>query len=124
MNHDDSYRWRRQLLWGLLLVVLGLAIFLDQMGIADVENLWHYWPLLLVVIGINRTIGYPTAHDFASGLWTALIGVWLFATLEGLFGLTFWNSWPIAIIITGVTMAIEPIAARRFKSRENGNGKQ
>jgi hypothetical protein len=118
MEHD-SYRWRRQLLWGLLLVGLGTVIFLDQLGIADTESLWHYWPLVLVVIGINRTIGIPSAHDFAGGLWTVLVGIWLFATLEGRFGLTFWNSWPIFIIICGIKLAIEPIAARRFKSKEN-----
>jgi hypothetical protein len=117
MDDDDSYRWRRQLVWGLLLVGLGVAVFLDQMGIVETENLWHYWPLVLVVIGINRTIGYPSARDFVGGLWTALIGIWLFATLEGLFGLTFWNSWPIFIIISGVTIALEPIVARRFKSK-------
>jgi hypothetical protein len=115
----DSYRWRRQLLWGLLLVGLGTIIFLDQMGIADMESLWHYWPLVLVVIGINRTIGYPSADDFARGLWLVLVGIWLFATLEGLFGLSFWNGWPIFIIICGLKVAIEPIVARRFKSREN-----
>jgi hypothetical protein len=123
MEHNDSYRWRRQLLWGLMLVGFGVAVFLDRMGITNVDSLWHYWPLLMVVFGINRTIGYPTAHELAWGLWTALIGIWLFATMENLFGLNFHNSWPIAIIITGLTMALEPIAARRFRSRESDNEK-
>src|SRR4051812_29803733 len=99
MDDDNSYRWRRQLMGGVVLGAVGVAVLLEQMGIAGVENLLHYWPLVLVVIGINRTIGYPSARDFVGGLWTALIGIWLFATLEGLFGLTFWNSWPIFIII-------------------------
>jgi hypothetical protein len=124
MNNHDAYRWRRQLVWGLLLVGFGVAVLLDQMGIADIESLWHYWPLVLVVIGINRTIGYPSARDFVSGLWTACIGIWLFATFEGLFGLTFWNSWPIFIIISGATMALEPIVARRFRSKETHHEKQ
>jgi hypothetical protein len=125
MDNDDSYRWRRQLVWGLLLVAIGVAIFLDQMGIVETENWWHYWPLVLVVIGINRTIGYPSARDFAGGLWTALVGIWLFATFEGMFGLTFWNGWPIFVIITGFTIAIEPIVARRFKSKpEPGHEEQ
>jgi hypothetical protein len=123
MDNDDAYRWRRQLVWGLLLVTFGVVVLLDQMGIAETESLWHYWPLVLVVIGINRTIGYPSARDFVGGLWTACIGIWLFATLEGLFGLTFWNSWPIFIIISGVTMALEPIVARRFKSKEDSREK-
>ncbi|TFW33386.1 LiaF transmembrane domain-containing protein [Massilia horti] len=118
MDIDDSYHWRRQLVWGLVLVVIGVLVLLDRLGIADLWNWWHYLPLLLVVIGINRTIGYPTAGDFAGGLWLALIGIWLFATLEGMFGLNFRNSWPIVIIISGLAVAIKPIMARHFRSRQ------
>jgi hypothetical protein len=114
MRNEASYDLRRQVLWGLLLVGLGVAFLLDQMNIVEIESLWHYAPLLLVVIGINQTIGYPSGREFASGLWTAFIGLWLFAVLEGLFGLTFANSWPLFIIISGVTMAIRPIAERKF----------
>jgi FtsH-binding integral membrane protein len=120
MNRETAYQWRRQLMWGLLLIAFGIAVFLDQMDIVETESLWHYAPLALVVFGINKTIGYPTARDFTSGLWLALIGIWLFAVLEGMFGLTLRNSWPIFIIISGVTMALEPIMARRFNHRNGG----
>jgi hypothetical protein len=125
MNTSVSYQWRRQILWGLTLVAVGLAFFLDRMGIADTSALWHYWPLLLVVIGINRTIGYPTARDFIGGIWTAFIGLWLFANFEGLFGLNWANSWPVFIIISGVTIALRPFAERRFgANKENINEKR
>lgn len=114
MQNEASYHLRRQVLWGLLLVGLGVAFLLDQMNIVEIESLWHYAPLLLVVIGINQTIGYPSGREFAGGLWTAFIGLWLFAVFEGLFGLTFANSWPLFIIISGVTMAVRPIAERKF----------
>lgn len=124
MDSEASYHLRRQVLWGLLLVGLGVAFLLDQMNIVDILDFWHYAPLLLVVAGINQTIGYPSAAEFAKGLWNVFIGLWLFAVLEGLFGLTFKNSWPLFIIISGITMAIRPIAARRFGAdRENRHGK-
>jgi len=111
-------------LWGLVLVGLGVAFLLDQMDVFDIRSLWHYAPLLLVVVGINQTIGYPSAREFSNGLWTVFIGLWLFAVLEHLWGLTFGNSWPLFIIISGVTMAIRPIAERRFGQKgENGHGK-
>ena len=125
MKSEASYHLRRQVLWGLVLIGLGVAFLLDQLGLYDVDlrALWHYAPLLLVVAGINQTIGYPSAREFANGLWTVLVGLWLFATLEGLFGLTFRNSWPLLIIISGVTMAVRPIAERRFNAhRENRHG--
>lgn len=114
MQSEASYHLRRQVLWGLLLVGLGVAFLLDQMDILEIRSLWHYAPLLLVVIGINQTIGYPSGREFANGLWTVFIGLYLFAVLEGMFGLTFRNSWPLFIIISGITMAVRPIAERKF----------
>ena len=114
MSTDKSYEWRRQLVWGLLLIGLGVAIFLDRLDLFEVDELWHYWPLILVVIGVNKMIGFPTAKHFTSGLWLVFIGVWLFATFENLFGLTMYNSWPILIIGWGVTLILEPAIQKRF----------
>ncbi len=94
MGNQSSYEWRRQLVWGLVVIAVGLAFLLDQMDMVEIRAIWHYWPLLLVALGLNRMIGYPTARDFCSGLWLAFIGVWLFASFENLYGLTFSTSWP------------------------------
>jgi hypothetical protein len=113
----NSYHWRRQLMWGLLLVGAGLAIFLDQFDIVELDGLWRFSPLL-VIIGINRMIGYPSPRDISSGLWTTFLGVWVFAVFEGLSGLTFRNSWPIVIIAAGAKLILEPFIARRFASNK------
>ena len=118
MNFEDSYHWRREMVRGLLLVGVGLAFLLDRMDVVEIDAWWHYAPLLLVVVGINRSIGYPSARDFIGGLWTAFIGLWLFANFEGLFGLMFANSWPAFVIVSGVMIALRPFAERRFKSNQ------
>jgi hypothetical protein len=109
-----SYRWRKQLMWGLLLIGFGGAVLLDRLGWFDIDELWHYWPLILVVAGINKMIGYPTARDFTSGLWITFLGAWLFANLEGMFGMTFRNSWPFLIIAWGLALILEPFIRQRF----------
>lgn len=118
MKPDFSYAWRRQVMWGLLLVVLGVTILLDQVDLVEMSSLWHYSPLLLVVFGINKMIGYPTAKHFTNGLWEVLVGVWLFVVLEDMYGLTFRNSWPFVIIVTGFTMILEPVIKKRFAPNE------
>ncbi|MGZ8288818.1 MAG: LiaI-LiaF-like domain-containing protein [Telluria sp.] len=118
MNTEKSYEWRRQLMWGLVLIGVGVAFLLDRLDLFGIWDLWHYWPLILVVVGINKMIGYPTAKHFSSGLWTVIVGLWLFATFENMFGLTFRNSWPILIIAWGVTLVIEPMIQRRFPANE------
>lgn len=42
MNINNSYHWRRQLMWGLLLIGLGGAFLLDQFGLVDIDELWRY----------------------------------------------------------------------------------
>jgi hypothetical protein len=117
-NASSSYEWRKQLMWGLVLVIVGVTFALDQMDVIDIRGVWHYWPLLIVISGINKMIGYPTAKHFSSALWMVFIGLWLFAVLDHMFGLTFRNSWPFLIIACGVSMIIEPIIKKRFPSYE------
>lgn len=114
MNINNNYHWRKQLMWGLLLIGLGGAFLLDQFGLVDIDQLWHYWPLILVVIGINKMIGYPSPAEFTAGLWLTFIGVWLFANFEHMFGLTFNNSWPYLLIAWGVTLVLKPFIHERF----------
>lgn len=116
MSTDNSYQWRKQLVWGLVLVGLGAAVYLDSVDLVEIDELWHYWPLLMVVVGVNKMIGYPTARDFTSGLWTMFVGLWLFAVFEGLYGLSFGNGWPFLIIAWGVRMILEPLIKQGFAS--------
>ena len=114
MGTEHSYTTRKQIMWGLVLIALGVIFLLDRMDILEAETLWHYWPLLLVVAGINQTIGYPSARQFRNGLWTIFTGFWLFAVFENLFGMTFRNSWPLFLLMWGVLMVLTPFFNRRF----------
>jgi|GEM_PF-4563474 len=78
-------------------------------------------PLLLVVVGINQTIGYPSPKEFGNGLWTVFTGLWLFAVFENAFGLTFRNSWPLFILMWGIKLVLDPFIARRFANNQPGN---
>jgi hypothetical protein len=120
MNTENSSAARKQIMWGLVLIAVGVIFLLDRMDLVDVRGLWHYWPLLLVAAGINQTIGYPSAREFSNGLWIVFIGLWLFAVFEGFFGLSFRNSWPLFLLMWGLQMVFAPAIRRRFpQSKEN-----
>lgn len=118
MDIDDAYNRRRLMLRGLVLVAAGAAILLDRTGQIELDAYWQYAPLLLVLLGLNRAIGAPSARELSGGVWTALGGAWLFVSLNELFGLTFWNSWPVFIIISGLFMLLRPVAARLYPNKE------
>jgi len=116
METVDAYRLRKQVGWGLMMIAVGVIVLLDRMYYIDAGEYWHYWPLALVAVGINQTIGYPSPREFGNGVWTIFIGLWLFACFEHVFGLTFGNSWPLFILAWGVSLVCQPLVARRFAS--------
>lgn len=126
MHTEEAYRWRKQAVWGLLLIAAGTVVLFDRLGYLDIGpvwDYWHYWPLLLVVGGINQAIGSPTPRELGGGLWTAFIGLWLFACFEHVFGLTFGNSWPLFILAFGLKLVLQPLVARRFASQASTDQK-
>lgn len=114
MDCKQGYQWRKQLLWGLMLIGIGAAFLADQLGYANIYDLWHFWPLIMVVVGVIKMIGFPTAKDFISGLWSVVIGLWLFANFEHMFNMYFDNSWPFLIIAWGVILIIKPFVRDRL----------
>ena len=114
MTSDTRYAWRRQMVWGVVIIVVGLTLVLDRMEMVELVTVWHYWPLIIVVGGMNKLVGYPSARHFSDGIWTILVGLWMFAVVEKMFGLTWFNSWPLLIIAFGIKLVIEPLVWARF----------
>lgn len=111
-------------MWGVVLVIVGATFALYQMDLIDIDGVWHYWPLLIVVSGINKMIGYPTARHFTNGLWSVFVGLWLFGVLDHTFGMTFRNSWPFLVIAGGISMILEPIINKRFSSNQEARNEK
>jgi predicted membrane protein len=107
------------LFWGAFLVLGGVALLLDHMGIISVDRLWRFWPLLLVCVGIPNFM--QREHRF----WgTALIAGGVILQLNELGIAHFkWNDiWPILLILAGVMLMWGAIEARRNPSAPPTSG--
>lgn len=113
MRHHTSSHYTAYMV-GASLICVGVAFLLDQQGIVALQDIWQYWPLLLVVGGAIRIIDPETPRDVASGCWTLFIGAWLFANFEGWFGMDFGNSWPVLLIGWGVSLLLRPLLRARL----------
>jgi len=107
------------LFWGAFLVLGGVALLLDHMGIISVDRLWRFWPLLLVCAGI------PNFMSRERRLWGILLitGGVLFQLNELGIGHFRWNDiWPMLLIATGLMLMWGAIEARRRPSSPPGGG--
>lgn len=116
MSSHISHR-RSQTMAGASLIILGTVFFLDQMDIVAMQDVWQYWPLMLVVGGLIRMLDAETPRDVSTGCWTMLIGAWLFVNFEGWYGITFRNSWPFVLIAWGVSLLLRPVFQMRRERR-------
>ena len=57
MNTIHSYHWRKQLMWGLLVIGMGLLFLLDNMNIWNFGRALSFWPVAFIVVGVIKLCG-------------------------------------------------------------------
>lgn len=96
------------LIWGGFIVLIGIVLLLDHLGVIDVPNLFQFWPTILIVAGLANLCCQ------SNRLWSwLLIAAGILLELNGLGYIRFGPGelWPALIIVVGVALiwgAINP----------------
>lgn len=101
------------LVFGLLLLSVGLLFTLDNLGVFDAGRLRDYWPVLLVAMGLPALIAPKDAGDPAWGVTLVSLGVFFQLQRLDVIDWSLWDVWPILLILAGVAI----LAGSLFKSR-------
>jgi hypothetical protein len=89
--------------FAVVLIGIGVLLFLSNLGLLPVVNLWRFWPLIPVAVGIGKLVNDYDTPGRTSGL--VLIG---FGALFLLFNLDVIHirsrdgSWPFSLLMIGV----------------------
>ena len=124
MTHEMNNHWRKQLVWGILLIVVGGLFLLDRLDMLDLDidlslrHVWHYWPWLLVAFGVNDMIPPTSARLFMDGLWKICFAIWWYISFEQLWGLSFGDTWPALLILWGLGLMMQPLVRKHYTQRE------
>ncbi len=100
-------RWRGGGLFpGVFLIAVGIIFLLGRTDLISMPQVWRFWPLFIIWIGIVRLF---KPKGCRRSIFPLLIGIWLqISTLE-LFGLDFSDSWPLAIIAVGASFVFDSL---------------
>jgi predicted membrane protein len=90
--------------FGIAIIAVGIVLFLDNMGLGLRVNIFDFWPLILVAIGLNQLVQHSEARQPVSGAIFLFIGVYFL--LDEFFYLPFdlGDLWPIIFIFIGYSM--------------------
>jgi predicted membrane protein len=104
-----DFRWG--LVWGAIIVMIGVALLLDHMGIRGFDRIYRFWPMILVVFGVMNIL---TESNRGFGILLIGAGTILQLNKLGYLHLTFAELWPLAIIGVGLLVMWGSLETRGF----------
>ena len=42
------------LVWGIILIIIGGIILLEQLNVDVFDHVWRFWPVILIIWGANK----------------------------------------------------------------------
>jgi hypothetical protein len=111
---------RKHIVWGVILVAAGCLFLVDRMDIFALDWRfygWHLWPILIAIVGLVDVLSATRFRHVSKGLLQIVIGLWLYAVIENLWGWTFGNSWPVIMIAFGASMTLNGLVEYFQKSK-------
>ncbi len=104
---DDTPRTAR-LAVGALLVGLGLFLFLDRTEILRLDFVDHWWPFIVMAVGVAQLVSGGPRRKARSGVLLILLSLWFLVATHGWYGLGWRESWPLALIAVGGSQLLVP----------------
>jgi predicted membrane protein len=98
-DHVRTLNMRTRMVPGFLLVIIGTLILLDHMGILRIHNLWSFWPVILIVVGLLRL---QESCNRGIGVLLMLVGTLFLLSNLGYLRLSAADFWPIVLIAIGL----------------------
>jgi predicted membrane protein len=86
---------------GVFLVLMGIALTLDQLGVVPAHHMMRFWPAVLIVLGFS-ILQRGRRHGAVTGLVMIVAGTWLLLNTLGLVSLNLWQFFgPLILVVIG-----------------------
>ena len=106
------------MMWGLILIGLGVCFLFTNIGVWPNGTLRHWWPVIVIVAGLGSLAGARGPKGIGSAVTTSGIGMWLLIASNDWYGLGWSRSWPLSFVAIGLGTLTEAIVARFWRDPE------
>jgi predicted membrane protein len=111
-----------QLIFGLIVIVVGVLLTLDTLGIADAEYYLRYWPAGLIALGLAKAWQSRDGHGGTfGGLILVVIGSILLLESLVVLRIDVWALWPAVLVVIGASLVWRSVAARRIAASDTNS---
>lgn len=93
-----------KVIFGLAIIIAGLVMFLENVDVIGYVNIWEWWPVLLVLLGIGQLAQPKECRQPWTGLILVGVGLLLLGGNLELFDFYFTDLWPLILILIGLSI--------------------
>jgi Cell wall-active antibiotics response 4TMS YvqF/Domain of unknown function (DUF5668) len=90
-----------QLIFGLIVIFVGVVFTLDELGIAPSGSYLRYWPSALIAVGVAKLLHAREGGGAFAGLLFMLAGVWLQGEELNIIHVRLQDIWPLGLVVLG-----------------------
>jgi predicted membrane protein len=102
--HENRHPLTGRLIFGLVVITLGVLFTLDNLGLLSAGEILRWWPTVLVVYGMTRLTGVYCRQSTVPGILFTLAGALLLLHEFDLIRIDPWDLWPVVLVVVGGSM--------------------
>lgn len=91
-----------RLVFGLILLAVGVAWTLDNLGLADADSILRWWPVLLLAFGLMKLTGIGSDRSIVPGILFSAAGALLLGNRFSFWHVDLGDLWAVFLIGIGV----------------------
>ncbi|HEX6084843.1 MAG TPA: hypothetical protein VF266_09985 [Thermoanaerobaculia bacterium] len=118
MNEETQRFSAGKLTAGMALVAIGIA------GLMQSRDLWRYWPLLLIFMGLGQEADAIRTRRDSGGIFLIAVGLWMLCGSLRLFGLDYGDAFPIGVTVVGLGLVLHALLGITDKKKETPREQQ
>jgi predicted membrane protein len=111
-----------QLFVGLIVILVGVLMTLDNLQVIEAERYFRFWPAGLIALGLikvwNSRDGFGGSFG---GFMFIVIGTWLLLEQTALVRLSFWDMWPALLVLFGLFLVWQGLSGPRRRPAGDSN---
>ena len=120
--HENRLPLTGRLVFGLVVITLGVLFTLDNLGLLSAGEILRWWPALLLAYGLIRLTGVSGRQSTVPGVIFTLAGALLLLHEFDFIQIDPWDLWPAVLVVIGGSMVVGAMRRTRGGDAPVGPG--
>jgi predicted membrane protein len=122
LSPNAPVRVTPQLFVGLLVIVVGVLMTLDNLQVLDAGRYLRFWPAGVIALGLVKVWNSRDGVGGSfGGFLFVVVGTWLLLEQTELVRLSFWDMWPALLVFFGLFLVWQGVFGPRLRAPADSN---